>query len=99
MEGVARRFDCSLCKRRGQSKLARLAEKYGAEITLDDLLNRIAWTCPHPRGPDGWRKRPRKYTAVCGIRLPDWETPTPRPPDTPGPTLRWVGDSEEENAA
>ena len=41
------RIDCPLCPRRkGQYRLARLAEKYGADVQLCDLLDRIALDCP-----------------------------------------------------
>ena len=30
------RFRCDICKRSGQSRLARLADKYGCRTTLDD---------------------------------------------------------------
>ena len=41
------RVDCPLCPhRKGQYRLARLAEKFGADIQLCDLLDRIAFDCP-----------------------------------------------------
>lgn len=82
------RFACVLCARRGQARLARLAERHGADITLEELLDRVAWTCPYPRPRPG-QKLP-KYQPFCGIMLPDIERPRPRPPDVPCPPLRLV---------
>ena len=87
------RFDCSICHRRGQARLARLAEKHGAEITLEDLLDRVAYPCPYPR-----LRRPRKYQVGCGIKLPDIEGGSPRPPDRPGPILKLVAKKDADAA-
>lgn len=86
---VVVRFSCSSCRRRGRMRLARLAEKYGADISISDLLNNIAWSCPLPRPGCGHRK-PQKYAARCGIYLPDLESGSRPPPDMPPIGLRLV---------
>jgi hypothetical protein len=55
------RLRCDVCKRAGAYRLARLAEKYGAEILLDDLIVRLSSDCP-------WRDEPR---GTCGARFSD----------------------------
>lgn len=75
------RFSCTMCRRRGQMRLARLAEKYGANITMDAVLHNVAWSCPLPR-PGSEHAKPQKYAPRCGIYLPDIEG-RPRPPDMP----------------
>lgn len=72
------RVDCTLCKRHGSYRLARLAHLYGAEISLEELLDTLACDCP-------WRiphRKPRKYQAQCGARFTDL-VPAGRPPDLP----------------
>ena len=74
------RVGCNLCHRHGEYRLARLAAKYGPEITLGELLDRIALDCPWRRHP---KQRPAgKYDAHCGAYFPDLDRP-PRPPDVP----------------
>lgn len=41
--------DCDICKRAGRYRLARLAERYGAEITRDDLVWHLSIDCPRRR--------------------------------------------------
>ena len=82
------RFACVLCSRRGQARLARLAERHGAEITLEELLDRVAWTCPYPRPRPG--QKLRKYQPFCGIMLPDLQGPGRPPPDLPRRALHVV---------
>jgi hypothetical protein len=43
------RMACSLCKRTGQYRLARLAAKYRPEIEMQDLLERLALDCEYRR--------------------------------------------------
>lgn len=86
---VVVRFSCSYCRRRGRVRLARLAEKYGADITIVDLLDNVAWSCPLPRLGANHRK-PQKYAARCGIYLPDLVTGGGPPPDLPPAGLRLV---------
>lgn len=65
------RLRCETCRRSGAYRLARVAVKYGAEITLDDLLIRLSSDCP-------WRNEPR---GSCGHALPICRRA--RPPDMP----------------
>jgi hypothetical protein len=79
---VVVRVRCDLCGRQGEYRLARLAAKYGSEITLGELLDRIAHNCP-------WRDHSRqrsneKYDTGCGAYFKDMDRP-PRPPDLPSP--------------
>src|SRR5215213_8306597 len=77
---VVVRVGCELCNRHGEFRLARLAVKYGSEITLDDLIDRIAHDCPWRRHP---KQRPAgKYDRGCGAYFLDLHRPT-RPPDLP----------------
>lgn len=73
------RIRCDTCKRSGQSKLARLSAKYGCEITLDELLERISRDCP-------WRKDGAFQKSGCGIYCPD--LPPRLPPDLPAGLLK-----------
>jgi hypothetical protein len=47
------RLACRRCSRKGSYSLARLAEKYGAEVRLMDLLGHLAGDCAmwEPRHP------------------------------------------------
>jgi hypothetical protein len=44
--GAMVRLSCSKCDRSGQYRKASLIEKYGADISLPELLHRIAADCP-----------------------------------------------------
>jgi hypothetical protein len=68
-----------LCHRQGAYRLARLAARFGPEISLPELLDRLALDCPYRRGPG--ERRAGKYEPKCHARLPDIDTPTPRPPN------------------
>jgi hypothetical protein len=63
-------------RRDGSYRLARLAAKYGPEITLRDLTDRFSHDCL-------WRAeaRSKKGKSACGVYLPDLEHK--RPPDLP----------------
>jgi hypothetical protein len=67
---------CRVCSRGGSYRLARLAAKFGPEITLRDLLERFSYDCL-------WRAeaRGKRGKSACGVYLPDLELP--RPPDKP----------------
>ena len=67
---------CRVCSRRGSYRLARLAAKYGPEITLRDLMERFSYDCL-------WRAeaRSKKGKSACGVYLPDLEHK--RSPDLP----------------
>jgi hypothetical protein len=74
------RVGCDLCGRHGEYRLARLAAKYDSEITLDDLIDRLAHDCP-------WRRLPTdrpagKSDPNCRAYFLDLSRPT-RPPDLP----------------
>ena len=58
------RVSCTWCpRRRGDYSLARLAERHGAGVSLDDLLRRLTATCPRPKP---WGKRgPSQYLPWC----------------------------------
>lgn len=95
---VVVRFSCFTCQRWGKARLARLAEKHGAGIGLDTLLDRIAFSCPYPRKPPRGRKH-QKYHPKCGIYLPDIETTTPPPPDMPPVKPMLVVNNDPDEAA
>ena len=73
---VVVRIGCRQCPRKGAYRLARLAAKFGPEITLRDLTNRFSYDCM-------WRAeaRSKKGKSACGVYLPDLEHK--RPPDLP----------------
>jgi hypothetical protein len=79
------RIGCSLCGRNGAYRLARLAAKFGPEISMDDLLERLALDCPWRQEPG--RRQPGKYDPKCGARFIDLDGP-PKPPDLPPPMRR-----------
>jgi hypothetical protein len=70
------RIACEGCRRKGAYRLARLADRFGAEAGLDDVLKRLSADCPN-RG----LKRFKGAYPVCGAMLPDLGSPTP--PDVP----------------
>ncbi len=65
------RADCPLCPhRKGPYRLARLAEKYGADIHLCNLMEEIAFDCPleePPWGTTAQSVRPEVHSAVHGL--------------------------------
>jgi hypothetical protein len=73
---VVVRIRCRVCARKGSYRLARIAAKYGPEITLRDLLDRFSYDC-------FWRtqSRTKRGRTDCGVYLPDLEYA--RPPDVP----------------
>ncbi|WP_175537452.1 hypothetical protein [Pelagibacterium halotolerans] len=75
---VVCRVACNLCRRSGQYRLARLAEKYGADTSLAHMLSLLAADCPWTAD----RFKPQKYRKGCGIHLPAIER-DPTPPDLP----------------
>ena len=68
------RIRCDLCRRSGQSRLARLAAKFGPEATLDQVVERLTRDCP-------WRKDGAADLTGCGAYCPD--LPARVPPDVP----------------
>jgi hypothetical protein len=73
---VVVRIACRVCTRSGSYRLARLAAKYGPEITVRDINERFSYDCL-------WRAeaRSKKGKSACGVYLPDLEHK--RPPDLP----------------
>ena len=71
------RIACRVCSRRGAYRLARIAAKFGPEISLRDLTDRFSYDCL-------WRDevRSKRGVSACGVYLPDLELPRP-PPDLP----------------
>jgi len=85
---VVVRLKCDVCNRRGGFRLARLVEKFGCDIPLEDLVKRLAHpACGHR--PENQRKGKRwTIEGGCKAYLRDLESPMP-PPDMPGaPALR-----------
>jgi hypothetical protein len=76
------RVDCPLCPhRKGQYRLARLAEKFGANIQLCDLISRIALDCPRKSLP--WERPAGQSDPQCKARFTDLEPASRPPPDLP----------------
>jgi hypothetical protein len=81
---VVVRFRCTNCRRYGDARLARLAEKFGATETIEMLLARFHATCPNrPRSKSG-RYVADPYFRCAGYCLDLNATP---PPDLP-PSMR-----------
>ena len=85
--------DLSVCRRpsrlhavrsQGRYRLARLADKYGANCTLKELLELLAGDCKY-RGRQRHPIRPG-----CGARFKDLEGSDRPPPDMPPTKLRIV---------
>jgi hypothetical protein len=80
------RVDCPVCPhRKGQYRLARLSEKYGADIQLCDLMEKIALDCPWKSHPGA--RPPNQYDPKCKARFTDLEATSRPPPDLP-PMMR-----------
>jgi hypothetical protein len=83
------RVACDRCPaRRGTYRLARLAEKFGAEMPLDELLRHITFDCrwqAHPTNRYA-RRVGNQYVPKCEARFIDLD-PLRGPPDLP-PALR-----------
>lgn len=78
------RIACSRCSRKGSYRLARLADRYGAETMLSTVLAQLAGDCRH-------RDVRLRVTGYCGAFFPDLDDRTP--PDRPAeakPPLRIV---------
>lgn len=75
---VITRVSCKLCRRKGQYRTVRLAERYGAEIELERLLEILAADCRYMRPG----VKPRNYEARCGVRFTDIDGTQP-PHDIP----------------
>ena len=64
---VVVRIACRVCSRRGSYRLARLAAKFGPEISLRDLTDRFSYDCL-------WR-RSKRGRSSCSVYLPDLAPP------------------------
>jgi hypothetical protein len=69
---VVVRFACRHCPRLGRYRVAVLAERYGADIEMEDLLEAVSASC-------GTRASKRAH--ACGAYFPD--LPPEKPPDLP----------------
>jgi hypothetical protein len=67
------RFACRDCPRLGRYRLAGLAERFGADADLEDVLAAISANCPRQRESHPGRR--------CQAYYPD--LPPSRPPDLP----------------
>ena len=73
------RVTCTFCPwRRGRYRLARLAERYGAHITLDELVIELSKNCPRRRA------RGSQYVPKCHAFLADLSISTGPPDEPPG---------------
>jgi hypothetical protein len=82
------RIDCPLCPhRKGQYRLARLVEKFEADIQLCELLDRIAFDCP--RKSLAWDRPSNQHDPRCKARFTDLEATSRPPPDLP-PMMRML---------
>lgn len=73
---VVVRLACTMCPSQGSYRLARLADKYGAEIPMPSLLAHLAGDCRYWGGP--------RHPGIpgCGAYFRDLAG-APRPPDLP----------------
>jgi hypothetical protein len=73
---VVVRIACRVCARRGSYRRARLAAKFGPEISLHDHTDRFSYDCL-------WRAeaRGKRCASPCGVYQPDLEQK--RPLDVP----------------
>ena len=75
------RIRCVHCSRRGAYRLARLAAKYGPEITLDALLAKLTADCEYSS------RAHHPFRRICEARFVDLDPPR-RPPDLPAAIVR-----------
>jgi len=80
---VVVRLACTMCSRKGSYRLARLAEKYGAQVDMRQLLEFLAGDCAY------WGRPRHPYRPGCGAYFCDLESG--KPPDLPRPKLKVVG--------
>ena len=59
---VVVRLACRFCPRAGAYRLVRLAEKYGADASIDDVMMRLASDCPHWKRNSPW---PKAAVPIC----------------------------------
>lgn len=84
---VVVRFACHFCRRGGDVRLAVLAAKYGADVTMGRLVSRFIAGCEW--APDNPTRKPQKYGMKCGGYCPDLRRggPPDLPPSLSGLTL------------
>jgi hypothetical protein len=85
---VTLRVACGNCRRRGSYRLARLAARYGADLTLDELLIKLTADFHLASNRTG---RPGCRAAY----FPDFEIPQ-RPSDEPRQPLRVIAGGERK---
>ena len=73
------RIGCSRCARKGQYRLARLAERYGSEIEMAKLLSHLAGDCK-------FRDTRQGSADFCGAFFPYMIGP--QSPDRPSGPMR-----------
>ena len=66
------RFACRHCPRLGRYRVAVLAERYGADVDMEDVLEAVSSSCRGRTGERGMN---------CGACFPD--LPPEKPPDLP----------------
>lgn len=71
------RVMCTRCTRRGAYRLARLAERFGAEASLVDVLRELSRDCAN----HGLKREKGSYPEPCRAVFGDLDMP--RPPDVP----------------
>jgi len=80
---VVVRFACRDCPRIGRYRLAVLAEKFGADAAIADVLEAISAACPRTR-----EKHPNRR---CQAYLPDLvDSPPPDLPTAAGRRFRLI---------
>lgn len=89
------RFRCTRCRRYGDARLARLAEKFGASETIARLVERFHASCPHRPAKRNGRIAHRPEP--CGGYCPDLgsNVPPDLPPSLSGLTLIKGGKDEQ----
>ena len=78
---VVIRFRCPNCPRARDSRLAACAARYGAHMTMGELLAIFKSHCP--RSPELGHVKPQKYGLKCTATIAD--IGSNRPPDMPQP--------------
>ncbi len=78
------RLACPRCHRSGQYRLARLAEKFGAQARLANVVAALTSDCNLRNEAGG-----HPYRNWCQAYLPDLQKPQP-PPDVPPAGLRVI---------
>lgn len=78
---VVVRLACTKCSRKGQYRLARLADKYGSECELSALRVMMSADCK-------LAEKGRPGIDVCGCHFPDLSDGPTRPPDDGAPLKR-----------